>query len=394
MGAGSPGLLINHVYSVVAGIHQNSPFRCRAYPARVTRQRFSLGVLQRNGDRRRAGYDIGGRMCCPLSRGVFHRVMASPKNVFASVRTRTDPCIIQSDMLNACETKPPTDSVHGMAPLENHPGRGWRARLHLEYAAVDGHTRLVKREHDGPLMVQKALYPEGPSVCHSLILHPPSGIVGGDRLAITAVVNADAHALITMPGATRWYRSLGEPAVQTIDIRVGRGGVFEWLPPETIIFDQAHAQLNNRVLLEAGARYTGWEIICLGRTASGEQFKTGRLRQRTEIRLDGKALWDERANVIGGSPLMHSPAGLAAAPVTATLLAAGVPIPADVMARCREIAVGGNARAGVSTMESLLVARYLGASSEEARNYFVALWRILRPLLAGRAAVTPRIWTT
>jgi urease accessory protein len=42
----------------------------------------------------------------------------------------------------------------------------------------------------------------------------------------------------------------------------------------------------------------------------------------------------------------------------------------------------------------VLIARYLGASSEAARGYFAQLWRILRPALAGRDAVPPRIWQT
>jgi len=273
-------------------------------------------------------------------------------------------------------------------------GQGWRARLALAYDAVDGTTRLIRRDHQGPLLVQKALYPEGPGVCHSLILHPPSGIVGGDRLDISVNAQAAAHALITMPGATRWYGSLGETAVQTLNIEVARDAVVEWLPPETIIFDHAIARLQTRITLDAGARYTGWEMVCLGRTAAGETFSSGRLQQQTELRLAGELLWDERARIDGDSALLRSAAGLAGAPVYATMLAAGAKIPAELLACCREHSVAGGARCAVSVMENLFVARYVGASCEQARAYFVALWRELRPLLAGRAAVTPRIWTT
>jgi len=40
------------------------------------------------------------------------------------------------------------------------------------------------------------------------------------------------------------------------------------------------------------------------------------------------------------------------------------------------------------------VARYLGHSSEAARQWFVALWQALRPALIGREAQLPRIWNT
>jgi urease accessory protein len=272
--------------------------------------------------------------------------------------------------------------------------RGWRARLQLEYSAADGATRLSRREHSGPLTVQKPLYPEGPGVCHSLILHPPSGIVGGDTLEIDIGVNRAAHALITMPGATRWYRSAGAVATQAVTFNLGREAVLEWLPPETIIYNAAIARMQTSVRLAAGARYIGWEILCLGRTAAGEKFLDGRLQQHTEIRIGDALVWDERCRLAGDSPLLQSAVGLGGAPVSATMLAAGMKIPAEILARCRAQTVDGPARVGVSVIDALLVARYVGSSTEQARAYFVALWRELRPLLAGRDAVTPRIWNT
>ena len=298
------------------------------------------------------------------------------------------------DMDIASEARTARTAFTASAPEAVLHGRGWHARLNLVYGARDGETRLLKREHEGPLVVQKALYPEGRAVCHSLILHPPSGIVGGDRLEISIGVQQGAHALVTMPGATRWYRSGGETAGQTVNVRLGREAVFEWLPPETIIFNNAIAQLRSHITLEAGARYTGWEILCLGRTASGEKFSAGSLRQQTEIKIGDELVWDERVRLSGGSPLLRSTVGLGDAPVSATMLAAGAKIPAEVLARCRAHAVQGGARAGVSAIDALFVARYVGGSSEQAREYFVTLWRELRPVFSGRAAVTPRIWNT
>lgn len=302
--------------------------------------------------------------------------------------------IMQADMDIVGEARFHTPALTSHPEAVRTPERGWHARLALEYGAGPGGTRLLKRAHQGPLTVQKALYPEGPGVCHTLILHPPSGIVGGDRLEFDIGLQSGAQALITMPGATRWYRSADAEAVQKIDIRIARDSVLEWLPPETIIFNQAKAHLQSHVALEHGARYTGWEILCLGRTAAGEKFTDGLMRQHTEITIGNEPVWDERLRLAGNAPLMRSVVGLGEAPVSATLLAAGVKVPAEIVARCREHVVQGGARAGVSAFDAMFVARYVGASSEQAREYFVALWRELRPLMAGREAVTPRIWTT
>ncbi len=286
----------------------------------------------------------------------------------------------------------PTTAVSD--PRPDASDRGWRARLRLEYSSVDGATRVSRREHSGPLTAQKPLYPEGTAVCHTLILHPPSGIVGGDTLEIDIGVNRAAHALITMPGATRWYGSAGATATQCMNFAVGREAMLEWLPPETIVYSNAIARMQTTVNLEAGARYIGWEILCLGRTASGERFDAGLLRQQTAIRAGDSLLWDERARLAGDAALLRTAAGLGGAPVSATMLVVGVKISSDTMTRCRVLQAADGARVGVSAIDTLTVARYVGGSTEQARAYFVALWRELRPLLAGRAAVTPRIWTT
>ena len=101
----------------------------------------------------------------------------------------------------------------------------WEAELALEFAARDGATRLTACRHRGPLRVQKALYPEGAAVCQTILLHPPSGIAGGDHLHICAALGAGAHAQIITPGAGKWYRSGGPDAAQELDFTVGKSAV-------------------------------------------------------------------------------------------------------------------------------------------------------------------------
>ncbi|MHB8667624.1 MAG: urease accessory protein UreD [Burkholderiales bacterium] len=270
----------------------------------------------------------------------------------------------------------------------------WQAQLALEYTLHGGRTVLTGREHRGPLLVQKSLYPEGEAVCHSIVVHPPGGIAGGDALELQLRLREGAAALLTTPGAAKWYRSAGPKASLAQHFEIGRGAALEWLPQPAILFDAARAETGTEIRLHQEALYMGWDVTCIGRSASGERFHSGELRQRTEVWQSGRRLWTEYARLAGDDPMLAAEAGLADCSVSATLIAAGREIPKALLEQCRGIAPEAGERAGVTLLPRLLLARYLGHSSEAAMHYFIALWSLLRPALTGRTAVLPRIWAT
>lgn len=287
------------------------------------------------------------------------------------------------------------DPVHLSRPELASPtsAPGWRATLDLAFARRGSRTVLVHSRHFGPLRIQKPLYPEGDAVCHAIVLHPPAGIVGGDTLDIAVEVGAGAHALLTTPGAGKWYRSGGRPAAMTQTLRVAAGAICEWLPQEAIIFDGAEATMTTHIELETGTRFIGAEMCCFGRTGSGERFTQGRYSSHTRIRVDGRPVWLERGRVDGGGALLDSPVGLAGQPVTGTLWIVGPEVDEALRDACRAIepSVGDGA---VTLLPGVLVARWLGPACEPGREWFSRLWACVRPALTGRDAATPRIWNT
>ena len=276
----------------------------------------------------------------------------------------------------------------------------WLASLNLRFAREGERSLLRENRHVGPLRVQRALYPEGPAVCQTILLHPPSGIAGGDHLTIAAQVEAGAHAQLTTPGAGKWYRSAGLDASQRIDLVVEEGATLEWLPQETIVFDGARACMETNVSLAAGSRYIGCDVLCLGRRAAGEQFRHGMLQLATRIERAGVALWLERGTLIGDDPILKSPVGWDNASVCGNFIATlpEVPTPsfdvAALLEASRAVVPPDGARHGVTLLPHLLLARYLGDNSEAARQWINDLWHLARPALLGRAAITPRIWNT
>lgn len=273
----------------------------------------------------------------------------------------------------------------------------WQARLALGFANDNGVTRLVRRAHSGPLRVQKALYPEGKRLCHAIIVHPPGGVVGGDELTIHTEIGTGAEAFVTTPGAAKWYKASGRVSMQHVDLKLADGAKLEWLPQETIFFDAAHVQLDTEITLGNDARFIGGEILCFGRTASGESFASGRISQRTIIRLGGKLLWFEQGTLAADSTMMYSPLGLGGKTVCATLIAAGKVLPSAVISGLREsLAETANANdvCGVTQMKMLTVVRCLTDSSERAKQIITQAWQVLRPAVMERTALIPRIWNT
>lgn len=290
--------------------------------------------------------------------------------------------------------EPDIEEEHFPAPLASFAS--WKASLALAFSASAGTTRLVRRGQHGPLLVQRPFFPEGGKVCHAYILHPPGGIVAGDALNLEIEVEEGAHALVTAPAASKIYRSDGRVSSQMQTVRVAAGGVMEWLPPEAIFFDGARSHWKTRIELSGNAVFMGWEILCLGRPACGERFRTGFCRQHFELWRDGRPLVLERARL--GPGVFEATWGLRGASISAALFATSPALtPGSAPALLQELRglpVREGTFASASVVSDVLVFRFLGNAVESARILFEQAWRILRPVIAGRPACAPRIWST
>ena len=278
------------------------------------------------------------------------------------------------------------------------PINRWNARLTLEYARRGPRTAMVRNEHEGPLMVQKALYPEGDDVCQTVILHPPGGIAGGDHLSIEVRADDGCVAQLTTPGATKWYKAHGRDASQDVRLVANGNAIIEWLPLENIAFDRCIARSSLTVELSPYASAAGWDITAFGRAAAGERFTNGSYRQAIEIRRDGSLLWAESGHVRGGDSMLDSPIGFCGRNVSG-LLWVCAPEEADepTLQACRDVGtqVSGSVLCGVTSLPNgVVLARCLADSTEAARLYLTDVWSALRPTYAKREAIAPRLWAT
>ena len=275
----------------------------------------------------------------------------------------------------------------------------WHARLHLDYTQPRAGATGMHFTHDGPLRVLRSLYPEGPGICHNVLVHPPGGLVGGDVLDVKVRVNEGAHALITTPGATRFYRSNGAPALQRTQIALAPGARMEWLPLETIAYPACDAANELHLDLAPDSQLLAWDITALGLPNADSPYDRGRFVQH--IHWPGRFL---EHGVIDAQDhrLMNSPLGLAGARCLGSLiLASGTPLPRALREQLLESTQERLASApeavfaGVTSPNPhMLVLRGLAPVVEPLMQLWQAIWAAWRQQWWGIAATPPRIWAT
>jgi len=279
-----------------------------------------------------------------------------------------------------------------LASTNKQDTRCWHAELSLSYKKSRGRSVIARREHVGPLVTQKPFYPEGDEVCHTYLLHPPGGVVGGDQLTVNIDVQSDAHALVTTPASTKFYRCDDRHARQNQNLSVADNAILEWLPQDTILFNQAHVNTVTRIDLTSQANFAGWEIVCLGRPASGELFNDGYCRQAFEIWRAEKPLLIERVALTGGSELLNAKWGMAGYSVMGLMVV--VSANKAMLELARSVETVNNGLGSVTLINDVLVCRCLANQGMEIREYFTRVWQALRMEWIGRPAELPRIWNT
>ncbi|MGA7932960.1 MAG: urease accessory protein UreD [Kovacikia sp.] len=280
-------------------------------------------------------------------------------------------------------------SVHSQSGMI---GSNWQGSLQLVYAPEGETTQVIHSRSQAPLKLQRPFYPEGPAVCHSVILHTAGGVVGGDRLSLDVQLQPHTQALITTAAASKIYRTNGQEARQIVQASVSEGSCLEWFPQETIVFDQAIYHQEMRVDLAPGASWLGWEITRFGRTARGEKFVRGNWRSHTEIWQSARPLWIDRQWLAGDEATFHSPNGLAGFPIVGSFAYVGQSLEPGLLEQARALWTGSSGETGMTRLQAGLLCRYRGHSTSDVRHWFTQVWHLIRLSLLGRSACIPRVW--
>ncbi|WP_437489816.1 urease accessory protein UreD [Sorangium sp. So ce1014] len=253
-------------------------------------------------------------------------------------------------------------------------------------------TRPVHLAHRAPCrMLFPRQEPDEPLL--GVFITTSGGMAGGDVLQVAVEARRGATATVTSQAAEKVYPSLGAPSRLSLDLRVGEGATLEWLPRETILFD--NARLERRVELDVapGGSLLALDLLVFGRLARGERFTAGALHDVWRVRRGGRLLWAEALSLSGDiAAQIAAPAGFGGATAAGLALLVADDAAAWVdEARAR--LSRGSSRAGATLVGGVLVARALGAEPAHVRRDLTDLVSWLRAARSGHPARMPRFWS-
>jgi urease accessory protein len=219
------------------------------------------------------------------------------------------------------------------------------------------------------------------------------GIAGGDDLRISVEMGPGTTALLTSQEAEKIYRSLGAPSRLSVRLRVEEGAALEWMPQETILFNNARLERRVEIDVAPGGSLMALDLVIFGRLARGERFATGALLDVWRVRRGGRLVWADGLRLEGDiAAQIANPAGFGGATAAGFLLLVADDA-ADWIEPARARLAQGSCRAGVTLAGGALIARLLSVDAALVHRELsdFACW--LRAARSGYPARMPRSWS-
>ena len=259
--------------------------------------------------------------------------------------------------------------------------------LRIRVAEQQGDSRVVESYASAPFHYLPPSREEG-EVPRLTIVNSSGGILGGDALDMSIVLDSHAALALRTQAATKIYRSASGPARSLARFTLGNSALLDYFPDEIIPFAGSDYIQEALVDLAPLATMLLAEIVTAGRLARGEAFAFTRLALDLRCTGGGALLLRDRCDLRPAMQRLGDPAVLGEATIWGSfyLLSAqplGAPFVEAVDETLRAVA-GGVGGATVGPVG--LVGRVAGTSLDGIR---AALWQVR--LLALNEIATARL---
>lgn len=255
--------------------------------------------------------------------------------------------------------------------------------LRVGIKEVCGRSRLADLHQSGSM---KCLFPRASAAgVEAVVLNTAGGVTGGDSFSVALSAAANAVLTVTTQACERAYRSQdGQTGTMRNKVRVADGARVNWLPQETILFEQSALDRRLQIDLEQSGSLLMVEPLIFGRAAMGETLTDIRFKDRIDIRRGGKPLFVDALRLTGNAHDHLSKRFVAGGAGAMALL---VFVDATAEGSLHQVRSMLPETAGASFLQpDVLVARVLAEDGFELRQ---SLLPILRLLMGG---ALPRCW--
>ncbi len=161
-------------------------------------------------------------------------------------------------------------------------------KVEAHFSRRDDGTYLADLHQAGSAKLRLPRRRDG--IAEAILINTAGGLAGGDQLSVGVDADPGTRVIITTQASERAYRSVAGPARVDTHIEVGAGARLDWLPQETILFDQARLSRRFSVDLDENAVFLAVESAVLGRAAMGETVRSGSYHDRWRIRRSGELI--------------------------------------------------------------------------------------------------------
>ncbi|ASJ72501.1 urease accessory protein UreD [Granulosicoccus antarcticus] len=211
----------------------------------------------------------------------------------------------------------------------------------------------------------------------AVLLNTAGGLTGGDVINWSGTAGSGSRLSISTAACEKLYRTHGPEASQHTQLVIENGARLDWLPQETIIFNDAALKRTLDVELATDSTALLVESLVLGRHAMRESITRLQLHDRWRIHRDGKLLHAEelRLDIQGPTDarknsMLHHYGAISTVVLVSPDSAESLHIMADAI---RELAPSDKQilTAASSVMNHRLVIRVLSDSSQSLRKFLI-----------------------
>ena len=251
---------------------------------------------------------------------------------------------------------------------------------------------IFKSKSTSPYKVLKSNH-DKEGRCILPILHTAGGLVGGDLLEFEANLEENSKVLLTTSSAQKVYGSVGRSKInpegifskQKNLITILDNSHLEYLPQETIIFANGLYEQKFKVTISETSSFLFTDLIRLGRSSSGESIESGVFRSKLEVMRNNDLYddWEYVDQIELSKESYEAKSGMNYMPVFGSLIWIcekdfSKSKINNLVENIKKIFYKSDNHLSIGILENGISVRFLGNSSQDARECFFCIWKQIR----------------